>query len=123
MSSVLIETLTRFGDLMERENAALRTMDLNRAARLLAEKRELATAMSTFNLDDASASAIVARPLADRLRTLLQENTALLERAMVAQSKLLEIVTGAIESAGRSSYTAAGRLAGKTGPISLLERV
>jgi flagellar biosynthesis/type III secretory pathway chaperone len=121
MTPELAETLTRFSALMERENAALRAMDLRTAGNCLGEKRTLMAALTELDARAAPPSPSL-KPLIDRLKLLTHENKALLERALTAQNKLLAIVTTAISAARKASYDASGRLSGRTGPISLLER-
>jgi hypothetical protein len=124
MPGRLITAIRRLADILDLENAALRAMDLRRAAGLLAEK--------TAALDDLNLAcelpSVPAHPaltsIAGRLRGLMLENRRLLERAIVAQQRVIGIVVRAAAATGRAepSYGVRGRMTRTTGPMALSTR-
>lgn len=108
MTTVLAEVLAR-------ENAALATLDLAAAIALLSDKRAAAEAFARA----AAADPGLATPA---LRDLAAENRRLLERAMAIQSRVLDILAGAV-ARPTQRYAAAGRLVRETPPVALAARV
>ena len=115
MSAVRI-TAARLADLLDRENAALRRLDLPTALTLLDAKRAAITAFDlalrngtkTIETDDAM------RELAVRLRDATVENKRLLERAMLAQQHVMSLLAQAARRAGPSGrYGAGGAYVGR----------
>ena len=106
------QALDTLADVLARENAALKDLDLPTAAALIPEKQAAI---------DALAMSPAAPPLPDRgqrLRTLVAENHALLERAIRVQTRVIEIVASAYKPAastctyGPSGEQTASPLAG-----------
>jgi hypothetical protein len=109
-------------DVLDRENVALKAMDLRKATALLPEKTaaiaDLAGSGAGPWLPDPTLLAVLRK-----LDELAQENHRLLERAIVAQQRVIGIVVRAASSAvPRSSYGAKGRLAPATGPMAFSAR-
>jgi hypothetical protein len=124
MPGVLITAVRRLADILDLENAALKAMDLRRAAGLLGEKT---SALADFNLACVLPSVPTHPALtstAGRLQGLMLENRRLLERAIVAQQRVIGIVVRAAAATGRAepSYGARGRMTRATGPMALSTR-
>lgn len=127
MTTLLIDTVTALADTLAQENAALEALDLSGAVALLPEKRRALSVLS-------EARAIVLRPDLRpamevglrRLRALAEENRRLLQQALTVQSRVIEIVAGALPRAGHGGrYTAPGSRApaGRAAAWSLVARV
>jgi len=110
MTTFLIETVSGLADTLARENAALDALDLSGAIAVLPDKRRALAVLS-----DAETVALPAeqRPAMEvalrRLRALAGENRRLLQHALTVQSRVIEIVAGALphpEPGGR--YVAPG---------------
>jgi hypothetical protein len=123
MPEPLIIVAQRLADVLDRENDALRVMDLIRAATLLPEKTAAMADLTgfgehTFELPN---PALVAT--AKRLDSLASENRRLLKRALVAQQRVIGIVVRAVAAAALApSYGAKGRQARQSGPMALSTR-
>jgi flagellar biosynthesis/type III secretory pathway chaperone len=124
MRKPLIAAVRQLTDVLERENTALRSMDLDRAAGLVPEKTAaIADLMasgqpSSIPLDPALISAM--RGL-DRLSS---ENRKLLERAITVQQRVIGIVTRAAAAAvSEPSYGAKGQLSGAAAPMAFSARI
>jgi len=115
--------LRRLTDVLARENVALAEMDLRRAAALLPEKTAALSALEVLaRHDDAPRGA---PPIAEarRLAALVHENKVLLERALVAQQRVIGIVVRAAASvASGPSYGARRRSAAGCRPMTLSTR-
>ena len=123
MRKPLILVAQRLADVLDRENDALRVMDLRRAVTLLPEKTAAITELT------AAGDAVVGPPdpalipIARRLNGLALENRRLLERAIAAQQRVIGIIVRAAASvAVRPSYGGNGRRATLTGPMALSTR-
>jgi hypothetical protein len=105
---------------LERENAALAALDLQRAAGMLAEKQHAAAA---FAAPEAGAGA-PSPELALRLRDLAQENQARLEHAIAVQRRIVGIFARAVRSGAASPrYGATGAItASRSTPFTLSAR-
>jgi len=103
MSTDLIAAAERLAATLEAENAALVALDLPAAAALLEHKRQ---ALARF-AGVLGTNAAGAEPIAARLRSLAQDNKALLERAMAAQGRVMAIIARAAMTP--SSYGTAPR--------------
>jgi hypothetical protein len=118
MARSLILTARRLADVLSRENAALKQMDLRLATSLLPEKT--AATADLMALSDKlvghphPALAAIARSLDD----LALENRQLLQRALAAQRRVIGIIARAAVAA-EPSYGAKKRL---TGPVALFTR-
>lgn len=130
MTPALISAVVRLADTLARENAALSTMDLARAAAMLAEKN---AAMTAFNTAETMAQQTGPYMLAgrqreeaqkqtERLRALAAENKLLLARAIAVQGRVIgTLVAGAKPAAQR--YGAQGGLhRGAPGAMTLSSR-
>jgi hypothetical protein len=124
MPRLLITAVRHLADILDLENDALKAMDLRRAAGLLPEK---AAALTDLNL----AGELPAGPMhpalastAGRLNGLMLENRRLLERAIVAQQRVIGIVVRAAAATDRAEpvYGARGRRMRVTGPMALSTR-
>jgi hypothetical protein len=123
-SKTLFAVATRLGAVLDRENAALTAMDLPRAAALLAEK---AAAIADLTASGSHASGLPNPGLLAIVRGLeglARENRRLLERAIMAQERVIGIVArAAVTVSVRPSYGARGRRAdGPAGPMTLSTR-
>jgi hypothetical protein len=120
MPTPLIQVAQRLADVLDRENDALRAMDLRRAVGLLPEK--------TAAIADLTAAGSVGSTLpnpdlvaiAARLAGLAQENRLLLERAIGAQRRVIGIIVRAAASVTVApNYGGQGLRAHLKGPMAL----
>jgi hypothetical protein len=123
MPKPLIAAARHLVDVLERENAALRTMDLRRTASLLPEKSAAIAELTAFG----EASGLPPDPglgeVVRRLDALALENRRLLDRAIVAQRRVIGIIVrAAITASAGSSYRAPGRPVRSPGPMTLSTR-
>jgi len=119
----LIEAARRLADVLERENDALRAMDLRRAATLLPEKTGAIADLTAAGEPVLGLPAPTIVSAARRLDGLATENRRLLERAIAVQQRVIGIVVHAAAAAAvEPSYGAGGRQAGLTGPMALSTR-
>jgi hypothetical protein len=124
MPKALILAAQRLADVLDRENDALRVMDLRRAVTLLAEK--------TAAIADLTAAEGVASGLPNsedlfamtaKLDGLARENRQLLERAISAQQRMIGIMVRAAASvAVAPNYGGQGRRAHLRSPMALSTR-
>jgi hypothetical protein len=129
MPKRLIVVAERLAAVLDRENEALRAMDLRRAATLLPEKNAAIadlTASGKTALAPPDPAAVAA---VRRLDRLMSENRRLLERAIAAQQRVIGIVVRAAASTVvEPSYGASrggiarGRQTRSTGPMALSTR-
>jgi hypothetical protein len=123
MPKPLLQVAQRLADVLDRENAALRVMDLRRAVGLLPEKT---AAIADLNAAESIGSGppspdVVA--MAARLDGLAQENRVLLERAIGAQRRVIGIIVRAAASVTVApNYGGQGRRAHLKGPMALSTR-
>ncbi len=89
---------TRLEHVLNQENAALRAMDLKRAAALLHEKAGALTAFSGIK---------PAEPILRRIRDAAEANAKLLEHAIKVQARVIRIVAKASAPKPRG-YSASG---------------
>jgi hypothetical protein len=128
MPRPLIVMALRLADVLERENEALRAMDLHRAASLLPEKTAaLADLSAAVETAEEPANPVLAsaarRSAAERLDGLAAENRRLLERAIAAQQRVIAIVVSAVAGvATGSSYGSNGCRNRPAGPMALSTR-
>jgi flagellar biosynthesis/type III secretory pathway chaperone len=110
MPETIIASAQRLADVLERENRALKSMDLPRAATLLHEKTAAIAALeASAKAAPASRDAALV-PVARRLDRLALDNKYLLERAIMAQQRVIGIIARAAASVSTgSSYEAGGR--------------
>ena len=119
----LIAVAQRLAAVLERENEALRAMDLRRAATLLPEKTAAIADLTASGQPAAGPPNPALVLTARRLDGLVRENRHLLERAIVAQQRVIGIVVRAAASAAvLPSYGNRGRQARSTGPMALSTR-
>ena len=124
MPRLLITAVRHLADILDLENHALTAMDLRRAAGLLPEKT---AALAELTLAGEFPSAPMHPDLAStagRLKGLMLENRRLLERAIVAQQRVIGIVVRAAAATDRAEpvYGARGRRTRVTGPMALSTR-
>lgn len=123
MSKPLIVTARRLADLLDRENTALRSMNLRGATTLLAEKSAVVAELSAFVAPTGDSFDPDLRAMARRLDALAQENRRLLQRAIVAQKRVISIIVrAAIAASAGTSYGIPGRPPRPTGPMTLSTR-
>ena len=110
MQETMLAT-ARLAEVLQAENAALRAMDLARAAALLVQKQ---AALAAFNATQTGGQAGPdLRQAAAQLRAAADENRRLLERAISVQTRVLGIIAQAARAAnpapnyGRSGAYAA----------------
>jgi len=113
----------RLADVLDRENDALRAMDLRRAAAFLPEKSAAIAALAT----SAEAGVVPVTPglvsVTTRLSSLVSENRVLLERAIAAQQRVIGIVVRAAAAASTGpGYGARGPRALRPSPIAFATR-
>ena len=111
----------RLADVLELENAALREMDLRRAATLVTEKAAAVADLIAAGETSAGPVAADATPAARLLDGLARENRRLLERAMTAQQRVIGIIARAAAEAGNGEpvYDGSGHTAHARGPMTL----
>jgi hypothetical protein len=123
MPTPLLLIAQRLADVLDRENDALRAMDLRRAVTLLPEKT---AAIAELTAADDAASGLPDPDLvsfAARLDVLAMENRQLLERAIGAQQRVIGIIVHAAASvAVAPNYGVQGRCIQPTGPMALSTR-
>ena len=110
MIVTLVNAITRLADALVQENTALEALDMAGAVAVLPDKRRALEVLTTLPVLDLPHGQ---RPAAEaalrRLRTLAEENRQLLQRALTVQSRVIEVIAGALprpEPAGR--YAASG---------------
>ena len=116
-------------DVLERENTALRAMDMLGATRLLGEKTAAVAALEAAL--DALADQAWDRPrvpadLRERLDGLAKENQRLLERALEVQGHVVSLIArAAAREVERQAprYGADGAMAARPTPVAFLARV
>ena len=123
MPKPLLMVAQRLADVLDRENDALRSMDLRRAVTLLPEKTAAIADLTAA--DDATSGPpnpdLVS--ITARLDGLAVENRQLLERAIGAQQRVIGIIVRAAASvAVAPNYGLRGQRAHLTGPIALSTR-
>ncbi len=127
MSAELLAAAERLVDALERENAALATLDLPSAAAMFEDKQRAAAgfiAVRTGSIGFGQRAA-VERSLG-RLQLLAEQNRTLLERAIAAQRRVIGIIARAVPQATATPrYAAGGSLADAPRPaaFALLTRV
>jgi len=121
MSAELLAAAERLVDALERENAALTTLDLPSAAAMFEDKQRAAAgfiAVRTVPIGFGQRAA-VERSLG-RLQLLAEQNRTLLERAIAAQRRVIGIIAPAVPQATATPcYAACGSLADAARPAAL----
>lgn len=120
MNNDMIAAGTQLAETLEAENAALSGLDLPRAAGLLADKQRAVAELAAAQATPASRDA--AERMARRLQVLAVENRRLLERAMAAQGRVIELVARAAASATAPAGYGSGRTAGRPAALALSAR-
>jgi hypothetical protein len=119
----LVQVVGRLADVLDRENAALREMDLVRAATLLPEKTAAFAELTAFGetaVPPANPALVAA---AHRLDALAVENRQLLRRAIAAQQRVIGIIVRAAAGAvADPSYGTNGRRPRLTAAMALSTR-
>ena len=110
MSKELIEAAGVLAETLAEENAALAALDLPRAAAMLAGKQHAAASVHRgAGVPHGAAHRQAAEQLAQRLRSLAAENRGLLERAIIAQGRVIGVIARAAAPAvAPSGYGARG---------------
>jgi hypothetical protein len=122
MPKPVVMMAQRLADVLDRENDALRAMDLRRAITLLPEKTVAIAELSAVH-DAAFDPNPELISMAARLDGLAQENRRLLERAIGAQQRVIGIVLRAAASVTVApNYGMQGRCAKPNGPMALSTR-
>ncbi len=113
MRTEVVQAAQNLAEALMEENAALAALDLKRAGALVAGKERavaaFTTALAGSSLDEAG------RPLAQRLRSLADENKTLLERAIAAQGRVMAVFAQA--AARQPGYGAASGRASSCRPV------
>jgi hypothetical protein len=124
MAKSLILAAHDLADLVEQENAALRSMDMRGAAMLLAKKAVAVRELAALCEASGTVSHPDLRAATNRLDTLALENRRLLERAIVAQRRVIGIIARAAVAAAAAgpAYIAPGRPPRPTRPMTLSTR-
>jgi hypothetical protein len=124
MPTLLITAAQRLADILERENDALRGMDLRRAVGLLAEKTAAVGDLTAAGESSSARTHPSLVTIARRLDDLASRNRRLLERAIVAQQRVIGIVVRAAATAGKAEPCYGNRRtrARATGPMALSTR-
>ncbi len=117
MSVSMSEARRALQSVLLRENAALRRTDFAAAAALLPEKTQ------AFELLQAATAA--GPPVLGRvLQAIVQDNTKLLEQAVIVQTRVVELIARAARRSDEtgSRYGAQGREAREGGALAFLTR-
>jgi len=118
-----IEAARRLADILERENDALRDMDLKRATALLAEKTDAFAALTALGEQAVRPNDPAQIAQARRLDALALENRVLLRRAIVAQQRMIGIIVRAAAAAVPDpTYGTTGHRPRLTGAMALSTR-
>jgi hypothetical protein len=120
MSNDMIAAGTLLAETLEAENAALSALDLPLAAGMLADKQRAVADLAAALVAPASRDA--AERMARRLQALAVENRRLLERAMAAQGRVIEVVARAAASATAPTGYGSARAAGRPAALALSAR-
>ncbi len=124
MSKLLIEAAACLADVLDRENAALKVMDLRRATALLPEKTAAIAALTATGeaVDGTAPPGLLAA--VGRLDAVMSENRQLLERAITAQRRVIGIVVRAAVAATASTPPYGSRRQPRSaGPMAISTRV
>lgn len=116
-----IEAAERLADVLRRENAALAALDLRRAAGMLAEKQQAASALLAALAGERAPPPLHAR----LLQELAGENRRRLEHAIAVQGRIIGLLARALRGAPAPAarYGATGTLAaGRASPVTLSAR-
>jgi hypothetical protein len=124
MPTSLIVAAQRLADILERENDALRVMDLRRAVELLPEKTAAIANLTAAGEASSGPASPSAASIARRLEGLASRNRRLLERAIVAQQRVIGIVVRAAAATGKAELCYGNRRywTRVTGPMALSTR-
>ena len=106
MTMELTDAGTALAETLEAENSALTALDLPRAGAMLARKQRALADLAAAKANQTSHGA--ADRMARRLQALALENKRLLERAIVAQGRVIAVVARAAAASAevQSSYGA-----------------
>jgi hypothetical protein len=111
MTHDVIAAGSLLAEILVAENAALVTLDLPRAVAMLPDKQRVATDfIAAQTVPIPAGQREVAERLGERLKTLAQNNRALLERAIAVQGRVIEvIVRAAAPAVAPSGYGVPGK--------------
>jgi hypothetical protein len=107
------DVATRLADTLAAENAALAALDLRRAVGYLPEKQAAIAAFA------GATGASVSRDLVEQLRSLAQENKALLERAIAVQGRVIAVIARAATPPRQYGASQCRGTAGRPVPFAL----
>jgi hypothetical protein len=124
MPTSLIVAAHRLADILEQENDALRAMDLRRATGLLPEKTAAIADLTAAGEASSEPAPASLAAIARRLDGLALRNRRLLERAIVAQQRVIGIVVRAAAATGKAEpcYGNGRYRARATSPMALSTR-
>jgi hypothetical protein len=123
MARSLVQVVGHLADVLDRENAALREMDLVRAATLLPEKTAAFAELAAFSERTAPSLSPALVAAARGLDALAVENRQLLRRAIAAQQRVIGIIVRAAAGAvADPSYGTNGRRPRLTAAMALSTR-
>ncbi len=108
--------LTQLTDVLDKENEALRSLNLPAAARLLPDKQSALAQLEHFSLERAAISGAdeMTRILVIRLRDATLENKSLLERGIGAQRHIMSLLALAARGTGQvTGYGSKGAYVGR----------
>ena len=122
----IVAAAEALSDLLETENAALQAMDIRAATALVPAKHAATDALVAANRKGAGLHDAALRQAAERLRRLSATNKALLERALLAQDRILACIARALPRAlaqgGRYSAGGGSLTTVKHPPVALSAR-
>jgi len=120
MSQEAVTAGTLLAETLELENRALAALDLPRAAGMLGDKQRAIANLAAVQTLPASRD--VAERMARRLQALAAENKRLLERAIAAQGRVIEVIARAAASSLAPPGYGTARPAGRPTALALSAR-
>jgi hypothetical protein len=120
MSHEAIAAGTLLAEMLEEENAALAALDLPRAAGMLGDKERAIAGLAAVQAPPPSRDA--AERMSRRLQALAAENKRLLERAIAAQGRVIEVIARAAAANLASASYGTARSAGRPTALALSAR-
>lgn len=120
MNGSVTEARRTLQAVLQRENAALRRTDFPAAAALLPEKIRALQQWQSAQPSLSSSPSVLGRVL----QAVIEDNTKLLEQAVVVQTRVVELIARAARRGdeGGARYGAQGREARDGGALALLTR-
>ena len=105
-----LSATVQLADVLAVENAALRAVDIRRAAAMLGRKQAALAALTSATAAGPEQRAAM-QAAVGRLRSLAEENRRLLERAIEVQSRVLGVLAGVARRARAPGYGRSGAYA------------